>query len=121
MLSFLLVRLYTSKLPSEEYGEVTVVMAWMVFLNVLLSYGFETGFFRFYNSEADKKKVISTSMISIFWSSILFLGVALLFRGRIAQYVNVDTSYIAYAIWILVLDALVIIPFSKLRAQQRPM
>lgn len=121
MLSFLLVRLYTNKLPEAEYGEVTVVMAWMVFLNVLLSYGFETGFFRFYNSEPDKKNVISTSTISIFWSSMLFLGIALLLRHNIANYVNVDTSYITYAIWILVLDALVIIPFSKLRAQQRPM
>ncbi|RYZ77626.1 MAG: polysaccharide biosynthesis protein, partial [Proteobacteria bacterium] len=56
-----------------------------------------------------------------FWSSLLFLGVALLFRSPIAQMVNVDTSYITYSIWILVLDALVIIPFSKLRARQRPM
>jgi O-antigen/teichoic acid export membrane protein len=30
-------------------------------------------------------------------------------------------QYITYAIWILVLDALVIVPFSKLRANQRPM
>lgn len=121
MLSFLLVRLYTKELPRGEYGEVTIVMAWMVFLNVVLSYGFETGFFRFYNSETDKQNVVSTSMISIFWSSMLFLGVALLFRGTIAEMVNVDASYITYAIWILVLDALVIIPFSKLRALQRPM
>ncbi|RZJ67987.1 MAG: polysaccharide biosynthesis protein [Flavobacterium sp.] len=121
MLSFLLVRLYTKELPQGEYGEVTIVMAWMVFLNVFLSYGFETGFFRFYNSETNKENVVSTSMISIFWSSMLFLGIALLFRNTIAEMVNVDTSYITYAIWILVLDALVIIPFSKLRALQRPM
>ncbi|NUY80171.1 oligosaccharide flippase family protein [Flavobacterium sp. MAH-1] len=121
MLSFLLVRLYTNKLPEGEYGEVTIVMAWMIFLNVGLSYGFETGFFRFYNSEHDKENVVSTSTISIFWSSMLFLGAALLFRNSIAHMVNVDASYITYAIWILVLDALVVIPFSKLRAQQRPM
>ena len=30
-------------------------------------------------------------------------------------------QYIIYTIWILVLDALVIVPFSKLRAYQRPM
>lgn len=121
MLSFLLVRLYTNKLPTNEYGDVTVVMAWMVFLNVALSYGFETGFFRFYNSETNKENVVSTSMISIFWSSMGFLGIALLVRNSIAHGVNVDASYITYAIWILVLDALVVIPFSKLRALQRPM
>lgn len=121
MLSFLLVKLYTNKLPANEYGEVTVVMSWMVFLNVALSYGFETGFFRFYNSEPDKENVISTSTISIFWSSMIFLGFGLLFRNSIAYAVNVDASYVTYAIWILVLDALVVIPFSKLRARQRPM
>ncbi|MBD3581619.1 oligosaccharide flippase family protein [Flavobacterium sp. D33] len=121
MLSFLLVRLYTNKLPTNEYGDVSIVMAWMVFLNVALSYGFETGFFRFYNSEQNKENVVSTSTISIFWSSLAFLGLALSFRNSIAHAVNVDSSYITYAIWILVLDALVVIPFSKLRAQQRPM
>lgn len=121
MLSFLLVRLYTDTLPKAEYGELSVIMSWMVFLNVILSYGFETAFFRFTHKESDKSKVISTSMISIFWTSLLFLGGALLLRSNIAQWVGVQEIYITYAIWILVLDALVLIPFSKLRANQRPM
>ncbi|SNA81380.1 lipopolysaccharide biosynthesis protein [Flavobacterium psychrophilum] len=123
MLSFFLVRLYTN--PSvmsdpAEYGVLTIVMAYMVFLNVLLSYGFETAFFRFYNSEPNKNKVIATATISIFWSSIAFLFLALLFRNAIAHYTKVDVQYITYSVWILVLDALVVIPFSKLRANQRP-
>ena len=71
MLSFLLVKLYTNVLPNPaQYGELTMVLAYMVFFNVLLSYGFETAFFRFYNTESDKKKVINTATISIFWSSL---------------------------------------------------
>jgi O-antigen/teichoic acid export membrane protein len=121
MLSFLLVRLYTEILPTGEYGEVSIVLSWMVFFNVVLSYGMETAFFRFYNSETDKENVIATSTISIFWSSIIFLFGALIFRGTLASLANVEVQYITYAIWILVLDALVIVPFSKLRANQRPM
>lgn len=121
MLSFLLVRLYTGILPTGEYGEVSIVLSWMVFFNVVLSYGMETAFFRFYNSETDKENVIATSTISIFWSSIIFLFGALIFRGTLASLANVEVQYITYAIWILVLDALVIVPFSKLRANQRPM
>jgi O-antigen/teichoic acid export membrane protein len=122
MLSFFLVKLYTNVLPNKaDYGDLTIVLAYMVFFNVILSYGFETAFFRFYNSETDKKKVVSTSAISIFWSSIVFLFLALLFRKSIAIYANVDVQYITYSIWILVLDALVVIPFSKLRANQRPL
>jgi len=121
MLSFFLVRLYTGILPTGEYGEVSIVLSWMVFLNVVLSYGMETAFFRFYNSESDKQNVIATSTISIFWSSIIFLFGALIFRGTLASWANVDVQYVTYAIWILVLDALVIVPFSKLRANQKPM
>jgi O-antigen/teichoic acid export membrane protein len=121
MLSFLLVRLYTGVLPTTDYGEVSVLMAYMVFFNVILSYGMETAFFRFYNSETNKQSVIATTTISIFWSTIFFIFGALIFRDTLANYANVEVQYITYAIWILALDALVIIPFSKLRANQRPM
>lgn len=123
MLTFLLVPLYTDNLKeASDYGVVTIVFSWLVFMNVFLSYGMETSFFRFYNSESNKHKVIQTSMISIFWSSLIFLFVALLFRGDIAtsSFINIDVEYVTYAIWILVLDALVVIPFSKLRAKGKP-
>ncbi len=121
MLSFLLVPLYTGKLPTTDYGEVSILFSWLVFFNVILSYGMETAFFRFFNSEKDKQNVIATATISIFWSTIFFLFGALIFRDSLAAYANVEVQYITYAIWILALDALVIIPFSKLRANQRPM
>lgn len=80
----------------------------------------ETSFFRFYSAEEDKENVVATSTISVFWSSIIFLFVALIFRNTLATWAEVEVQYITYTIWILVLDALVIIPFSKLRANQRP-
>ena len=120
MLSFFLVRLYTGILPTAEYGEVSIVLSWTVFFNVILSYGMETAFFRFYSTETDKENVIATSTISIFWSSLFFLFVALIFRNTLASWAHVETQYITYSIWILVLDALVIVPFSKLRANKKP-
>lgn len=121
MLSFLLVRLHTDLMVPSNYGTVTILMSWMVFFNVILSYGMETAFFRFYNKETDKKSVIETATISIFWSSILFLAIALLFRNSLAFYANVEVSYVIYAVWILALDALSIIPFSKLRVFEQPL
>ncbi len=120
MLSFLLVRLHTDLMPASNYGEITTLMAYMVFLNVLLSYGMETSFFRFYNKEEDKNSVIETSSISVFWSSLAFLAIALLSRNYIANLINVRVDYVIYAIWILVFDALSVIPFAKLRALQKP-
>ncbi|MBU2061264.1 MAG: oligosaccharide flippase family protein, partial [Bacteroidetes bacterium] len=121
MFSFILVPLYTDLLPKAEYGKVSMIFAYMIFINVILAYGMETSFFRFYNKEEDKEKVIETSMVTIFWSTIVFLFVALLYRTTLSEWSNIDSQYIGYTIWILALDALVIIPFSKLRATQRPM
>ena len=121
MFSFLLVPLYTDLLPKAAYGKVTIVFAWMIFFNVILAYGMETTFFRFYNNDPNKKAVIETTTVSIFWSTLLFLCSALLFKNYLAEWSGIDVQYIIYTIWILVLDALVIVPFSKLRAYQRPM
>ena len=121
MISFLLNPLYVGVLPKTEFADVSIIFAWLVFFNVILSYGMETSFFRYYNLEENKKNVVSTATISIFWSSIGFLFASLLFRQTIANFINVKTEFVTYTIWILVLDALVIIPFSKLRAEKKPM
>ncbi len=102
-------------------GEVSVIFAYLVFFNVVLSYGMETAFFRFYNSEDNKKNVISTSTVSLFWTTLGFLVLALLFRNTLAGWSNINVEYITYTIWILTLDALAIVPFSKLRAEKKPM
>ena len=101
-------------------GEVSVIFAYLVFFNVVLSYGMETAFFRFYNSEDNKKNVVSTATISLFWSSLVFLVLGLLFRNTLASWSDIKVEYITYTIWILTLDALAIIPFSKLRAERKP-
>ena len=101
-------------------GEVSVIFSYLVFFNVILSYGMETAFFRFYNTEVNKKSVISTTTISIFWSSIGFLFLALFFRKSLANWSEINVEYVTYTIFILTLDALAIVPFSKLRAEKKP-
>lgn len=120
IITFLLVGLHTEVMPKVSYGSVTILYAYMIFFNIILSYGMETAFFRFYHKEKNKQEVISTATVSIFWSTILFLCVALLFQKTLAGLLDVDKEYVNYSIWILAFDALVIIPFSKLRAEQRP-
>ncbi len=121
MISFMLNPLYVKKLPTQEFADVSIVFAWLVFFNVILSYGMETAFFRFYNNHDNKKSVISTATISVFWTSISFLFIALLYRNTLSNWAEIKVEYVTYTIWILVLDALVIIPFSRLRATKKPM
>jgi len=124
MLSFLLVPLYTTKgvLSSvAEYGKVSVIFSYFVLFNVILAYGMETAFFRFFNKEDDKDKVIGTSAISLIVSSLGFFAFALIFQNQIALLIQIDVKYIILVIWILLFDALVIIPFAWLRATEQPM
>jgi O-antigen/teichoic acid export membrane protein len=121
MLSFILVPIYTSVMAPGLYGVVTIIFAWIAIFNVFLAYGMETAFFRFYHGEANKDKVISTSLISIFITTMAFLLIALTFQNAMASVTDIDIKYIRFAIYILALDALVIIPFAWLRATEKPM
>jgi len=124
MLSFLLVRLHTdeSVLKSvADYGDVSLIFSYFVLFNVILAYGMETAFFRFFNKESDKDKVVGTSTISLMLTSLGFFVIALVFQNQIAKLIDIKVEYINLVIWILLLDALVIIPFAWLRANSKPM
>lgn len=121
MLSFLLLPLYTEVLETAGFGEVSIIFAWFAIFNVVLSYGMETAFFRFYTRSDDRKTVVTTSLVSIIVSTFLFVVLAFLFKDSVAVFTNIDEKYIGYAIWILALDALVIVPFAWLRANEKPM
>ncbi|GGD76199.1 polysaccharide biosynthesis protein [Maribacter cobaltidurans] len=120
MLSFLLVPIYTSVMPPGTYGEVTLIFTWFAIFNIFLAYGMETAFFRFYKDSENKKKVLSTSLISLTVSSLLFLLIGLMFKNSIATALNLESRYMPYVFGILVLDALVIVPFAWLRANEKP-
>ncbi|MDB4180720.1 oligosaccharide flippase family protein [Flavobacteriaceae bacterium] len=123
MLSFILVRLHTDKSVLQnvsDYGDVSVIFAYFVLFNVILAYGMETAFFRFFNTEAKKKKVLSTASLSIILTTLGFLGLGLLFQQQIADLTHIHVNYITLVVWTLFLDALVIIPFAYLRAQGKP-
>ncbi|NQZ43203.1 MAG: oligosaccharide flippase family protein [Flavobacteriaceae bacterium] len=121
MLSFLLLPLYTGVLATAGYGEVSVIFAWFAIFNVVLAYGMETAFFRFYNGDDDPRLVVSTSLWSLLLSTTLFVLIGLFGLEAIASSVGIEARYIRFAIFILALDALVIIPFAWLRANEKPM
>ena len=81
-LNYLLVPLYTAKMSVESgnYGIVTNMYAWTAVLLVILTFGFETTFFRFASKEnADYKKVFSMSMQVIGTLCGIFLLLVFLF------------------------------------------
>jgi O-antigen/teichoic acid export membrane protein len=121
MISFILVPLYTEVMPPGTYGEVTLIFSWFAIFNVFMAYGMETAFFRFYKEADNRKQVVSTSLLSIMGSTLLLVCLGFLFKTQIAKGLNIELQYMNYVFGILALDALVIIPFAWLRANEKPM
>lgn len=121
-LSIVLVPLYTLELAPSDFGIYATLMSYLILGNVLLSYGMETAFFRFVTKYADKKTIVqSTALRSLTVSTLIFVLVLLFFRDSLSSLLDFKTEYITYALLILGLDALVVLPFVWLRANERPM
>ncbi|WP_339835362.1 oligosaccharide flippase family protein [uncultured Maribacter sp.] len=121
MISFLLVPIYTDVMEPGKYGEITLIFSWFAIFNVFLAYGMETAFFRFYKEADNRKKVVSTSLLSIMGSTILLVLIGILFKEKLSLALNIDLPFMNYVLGILALDALAIIPFAWLRANEKPM
>lgn len=119
MMSFVLVPLYTDVLDVKVYGVMSVVFSWMVLFNVVLAFGMETAFFRFYHKEKENPKVVSTAAFALLIVSAAFLFFGFIFRENFAHISGIDVRYVELALAILVLDALVVVPFAWLRANQQ--
>ncbi len=123
ILNYLLVPLYTyGLLTQQEYGVVNLFYSYMALLMVILTYGMETAFFRFSESEEDKTRVYSTSFFSLIISTTLFLVLISLLSQKIASWIGYADSpnYIVWFAWILAFDLVAAIPFARLRAKNRP-
>ena len=119
-MNFVLVPLHTGILETSSYSDNTTFYVYAAFFNVLLTYGMETAFFRFFSKSKEKQKVFSTAMISLTVTAVLFLSVVLIFNQQLAELVNLNQNYFNLLIGILVLDTIVAIPFAYLRATGRP-
>ncbi len=117
LVNFFLVPLYTKIFTTAEYGIVSGMYAYAGFFNVLLTYGMETTFFRFASQDPKNDKVYSTAYNSIIVTGLLFLFLAIVFKQPIANFMEIsDTPQ--YFLWFAVIaffDALIAIPFVKLR------
>lgn len=124
-LNWCLVPLYTICFSEADYGVVTYVYSIVALALIILTYGMETGFFRFANHDRykDPLEVYSTSLISLAVSSTAFLVAVLLFLKPISHAMECGDHY-SY-VWLMAsavaIDAFTAIPFSYLRYAHRPM
>ncbi len=124
-LNWLLVPFYTFTLHNQgDYGIVTNLYAWTALLLVILTYGMETGFFRFANKEEEKpRQVFFTSFICLFATSALFAAACIIFAKPLAETLGYGAypEFVAMMFVCVSIDAFASIIFAYLRYKKQPL
>ncbi|MBI9061074.1 MAG: oligosaccharide flippase family protein [Marinilabiliaceae bacterium] len=121
LLNWLLMPFYTHLLPMEEFGVVSNLYAYISYFLILLTFGFETGFFRFANKR-NSNVVLKTLGATITSWSFLFVVLFWVFKSQIQSFLGEDLiteDFIFYTVIIVALDALISIPFADLRFRRK--
>ena len=121
-LNWMLVPMYTRVLATEsDFGIVTNLYAWTALLMVILTYGMETGFFRFMNKREITlpMRVYTTTLFSLAFTSILFMVFVFSALNPISHSLGYGAhpEYIGMMGGIVAVDAFCCIPFAFLRYQ----
>jgi O-antigen/teichoic acid export membrane protein len=120
IINFFFVPVYTRMLTTGNYGLASELLAYIALLQVVLTFGLETGFFRFACKDKDRAdSIFSTAVISLGTTSLSFLLFVLLFSNQISHFAGHPVSYIIYAALILVIDCFTAIFFAELRLQNK--
>lgn len=123
LLNYLLVPLWTNLIvPPERLAIVHVLYAWAALLNVLLTYGMETAFFRFStDAGCDRKKVADTAFTALFISTTAVMAAGLVFYRQAAQAVGYGDQAVCLLLFVLIVafDTYAVIPFARLRLENK--
>jgi O-antigen/teichoic acid export membrane protein len=123
VLSYLLVSFHTDIFAEAQYGIVTKLYAYTAFFNVICTFGMETAFFRYASRFKEKRDFIfyQANFYVIFLSLIV---TALVFFNATAVVNFLDypgrEQLVQWLAIIIFIDAVVAIPFARIRLENRP-
>ena len=120
LLNYLLVPLYTLFLPASTYGVVSELYAWVALLIVMLTFGMETSFFKFFHDKEDKEQVFRNSFLTVIGLNLGFYFLLVIFSQPIADALlfSEHVEYIVLLGTIVAIDAISALPMAKLRSEQ---
>ncbi len=125
LLNYLLVPIYTRLFANPaDYGVVTELYAYATFLMIVFTYGMESAYFRFSPEQAETKaphSVYRNSLFSLLMSSLSLGALLLLLMPWIAPALGYSNSpiFLNLMVLILVTDALSVMPFARLRQEEK--
>lgn len=117
IITFLLNPLYIHYIDKQAFAIFTSLYAWIAFINIMLTFGFETSYFRYASEDGMHQKVFNTSFWFVTSLATLFLVVVLLFNYPLATLMDYASNpeFLRWFAWIAFFDAVCTIPFAYLR------
>ncbi len=122
VLNYLLVFVYTARFAPAEYGIVTDLYAYVAFFNILYTYGLETSFFRFANRPGADRPALYNRVLSLLLVSSVGLSALLMLLATpivaALRYPGLE-RYVYWLALTMGIDAVVNIPFARLRLEDQ--
>lgn len=122
VITFLLNPLYIHYIDKEAFSVFSSLYSWIALVNVMLTFGFETSFFRFSTEKENEKKSFDTSFWFIFGLASVFLISILMFSAPLSVILDYakNPEFLRWFAMIAFLDAICVIPFAWLRFHNMP-
>ncbi|RNA60595.1 polysaccharide biosynthesis protein [Chryseobacterium nematophagum] len=114
--------LFIKNINNSDFAIFTNLYALISFINIVLSFGFETAYFRFSSDKNNEQKVFNTSFWFLAGLSTAFLILVLLFNQPIANLFGYSNTpeFIRWFAWIAFFDNLLVIPLAWFRFHNKP-
>ncbi|MFY7788796.1 MAG: lipopolysaccharide biosynthesis protein, partial [Thermoflexibacteraceae bacterium] len=124
LLNYALVPFHTYIFAPEQYGIISDFYAKAAFFNVLYTYGMETAYFRFTSKASPTEQqtvynqVLSCLLLTSFCLSLL-LALGAVPLARLMSYPDNFSQHIILFACLFAIDTIVVIPFAKIRQEQK--
>lgn len=122
LINFALTPLYTGQINTEDFSKFSQLYALVAFVNIILTFGFETAYFRFSADKNLAAKVFHTSFWFVFSNATIFLLGMYLLKIPLADFFEYQDhpEYLIWFAWIAFFDAVCMVPFAFLRFTNKP-
>lgn len=123
LLNFCLVPFYTYYLLPGDYGIIATTFAVIALLNVIFLFGMDQSYLRFASEHSQKTDVFQHCFYGVLLNGVVLAVLLWLFAKPFAALIGIGAQnghLVHLTVWILLLDVLNMIPFTKLRLERRP-
>lgn len=121
LINFVVTPIITNSIEPYSYGIFSNLYSYIAVFQIILTFGLETGFFRFVNDKIDKEKVYANVQLFVIILSVAFCGLVLYFSYPLSSALGYPEHFllVRFIGVILALDAISSIALAKLRQEDR--